>query len=96
MRRKQGELVPLEKFIVEAIRQLQNRGYKQVYGIIIAKELQELQNSKSLIAHGTLYRALDRLEKMGYLDSVWENPDTWVDEHRPRRRFYELKIKEEK
>lgn len=43
--------------------------------------------SGRLIGHGTLYKALARLEDMGLLTSQWEQepPD-----HRPRRRLYEL------
>jgi len=39
------------------------------------------------IGYGTLYRALDRLERMGYLASWWAEP---VMVEQARRRMYEL------
>ncbi|MBA3407463.1 MAG: helix-turn-helix transcriptional regulator, partial [Solirubrobacterales bacterium] len=44
--------------------------------------------SRSLTAHGTLYKALSRLEEFGLLTSRWE--DAAAVEGRPRRRLYEL------
>lgn len=41
-----------------------------------------------LTAHGTLYKALGRLEEFGLLTSRWE--DAATAEGRPRRRLYEL------
>ena len=43
---------------------------------------------RSLTAHGTLYKALARLEDLGLLTSRWE--DVAATEGRPRRRLYEL------
>jgi DNA-binding PadR family transcriptional regulator len=43
-----------------------------------------------LIAHGTLYRALSRLEEMGLLKSRWEDPSIPARENRPGRRLYTL------
>lgn len=36
----------------------------------------------------TVYRALRRLEKLGYVRSQWEQPDLAVEAGRPRRRYY--------
>ena len=41
-----------------------------------------------MTAHGTLYKALARLEEFGLLASCWE--DAAAPEGRPRRRLYEL------
>lgn len=41
-----------------------------------------------MTAHGTLYKALARLEEFGLLTSSWE--DAAAVEGRPRRRLYEL------
>jgi PadR family transcriptional regulator PadR len=43
-----------------------------------------------LTAYGTLYRALSRLERMGFLESRWEDPDIPARENRPGRRLYTL------
>jgi DNA-binding PadR family transcriptional regulator len=43
-----------------------------------------------LTAYGTLYRALGRLEQMGLVASVWEDPQIPADENRPRRRLYAI------
>jgi DNA-binding PadR family transcriptional regulator len=45
---------------------------------------------KLLTAYGTLYRALGRLEKMGLLQSRWEDPAAPARENRPGRRLYTL------
>jgi DNA-binding PadR family transcriptional regulator len=48
----------------------------------------EERGSRSLTAHGTLYKALGRLEELGLLASRWE--DVPAIAGRPRRRLYEL------
>jgi len=50
--------------------------------------MREHGGSRSLTAHGTLYKALGRLEEFGLLTSRWE--DAAAAEGRPRRRLYEL------
>ena len=47
----------------------------------------EQSASRALTAHGTLYKALGRLEEFGLLGSRWEDA---APEGRPRRRLYEL------
>jgi DNA-binding PadR family transcriptional regulator len=42
------------------------------------------------MAFGTLYRALGRLERMGLLESRWEDPQVPAKEGRPGRRLYAL------
>jgi len=90
MRRKAGSLVPLEVAICEAAAKLARRGAREFHGYEIAKRLSEDGDAKLLTAYGTLYRALGRLEKMGMLDSRWEDPELSTREGRPARRLYTL------
>lgn len=46
-------------------------------------------SSATGLPSGTLYPILARLEKLHWLDSVWEDIDPRV-EGRPRRRYYQL------
>ena len=89
MRRKAGRLVPLEVTILAACLDLRGRGTAEVHGFRLAKEMQDREGARRLTAHGTLYKALGRLEKTGYLASRWEDPDD-VDLGRPRRRLYHV------
>ena len=90
MRRKPGTLLPLETAICEVASVLQQRGVNQFHGFSIAKELKHAGDTKLLTAYGTLYRALDRLEQMGFLRSQSEDPHIASAEGRPGRRLYEL------
>jgi PadR family transcriptional regulator PadR len=90
MRRKPGELLPLELAICTAARDIMRRRRKEFHGYEIAKHLSEAGDAKLLVAYGTLYRALGRLEDMGFLESRWEDPQISADENRPRRRMYTL------
>ena len=60
------------------------------HGFMIAKEIRDRKDARLLTAHGTLYRALARLEKQGHLASQWEDPALAAAENRPRRKLYEL------
>jgi len=64
-------------------------GHATFHGFGLARTMREQSGSRSLTAHGTLYKALGRLEELGLLASRWEDAAT-VPEGRPRRRFYEL------
>lgn len=90
MRRKPGELLPLEVAICTAARDITRRRHKEFHGYEIAKHLSEVGDSRLLVAYGTLYRALGRLEHMGFLESRWEDPEIAATENRPRRRMYSL------
>ena len=39
---------------------------------------------------GTIYPILARLERIGWVESDWEDPDAHIAEGRPRRRYYRL------
>ena len=58
------------------------------HGFGLAQTMREQRGARSLTAHGTLYKALGRLEELGLLTSRWEDAD--AVEGRPRRRLYEL------
>ena len=89
MRRKYGALVPSELAILEVAMDLNGHGTKKFHGFQIAQAIEE-RGQKSLTGYGTLYRALERLENQGLLESWWEDPDIAVKERRPRRRLYQL------
>jgi PadR family transcriptional regulator, regulatory protein PadR len=59
------------------------------YGFGIARELASGEGS-SLISHGTLYKALNRMASMGMLESEWEAAQIAENEGRPRRRLYRV------
>jgi PadR family transcriptional regulator, regulatory protein PadR len=88
-RRKPGTLLPLEGEILDAALSLQRAGQPTFHGFGLAHSMRERRGSRSLTAHGTLYKALGRLEEFGLLTSCWEDA-TAAAEGRPRRRLYEL------
>lgn len=90
MRRKSGSLVPLELWVLSAIARLAKVGAGESHGYEIAKHVAEASERRLLTAYGTLYRALNRLEKMGLLESRWEDPHIAAQEARPGRRLYRL------
>lgn len=69
------------------------RGGEGVYGFLLAQDLAEGPRSDRLIAHGTLYKALDRMRRAGLLTAVWEDPDAAASAGRPRRRVYTITAK---
>jgi PadR family transcriptional regulator, regulatory protein PadR len=86
-RRKPGTLLPLETEILEAALSMRAK-HATFHGFGLAQTMREQRGSRSLTAHGTLYKALGRLEEFGLLTSRWE--DAAAAEGRPRRRLYEL------
>ncbi len=86
-RRKPGRLLPLENEILEAALSLLRAGDATFHGFGLAQTLREKGGARSLTAHGTLYKALGRLEDLGLLSSRWEEAAV---AGRPRRRLYEL------
>lgn len=90
MRRKPGVLLPIEQSILRAAIRLWRTGSAEFHGYEIAKHVAEDAGRRSLTAHGTLYRALSRLETMGLLQSHWEDPQIAANENRPGRRLYVL------
>ena len=90
MRRKTGCLIPIEQSILAAALHLSVGGSQEFHGFRIAKEIKGQNDARLLTGHGTLYRALGRLEKQGYLDGRWEDPILAARESRPRRKLYKL------
>lgn len=86
--RKPGTLLPLEAEILAAALSMHHAGQATFHGFGLAQAMREQQSSRALTAHGTLYKALGRLEEFGLLTSSWEDAPT--TEGRPRRRLYEL------
>ena len=87
-RRKPGTLLPLETEILGAALSMLRLGEATFHGFGLAQMMREQSGSRALTGHGTLYKALSRLEEFGLLTSRWE--DTAAAEGRPRRRLYEL------
>ena len=87
-RRKPGTLLPLETEILEVALSMLRSEQTTFHGFGLAQTMREQTGSRSLTGHGTLYKALSRLEEFGLLTSRWE--DAAVAEGRPRRRLYEL------
>ena len=87
-RRKPGTLLPLETEILEVALSLLRSGQASFHGFGLAQTMRERSGSRSLTAHGTLYKALARLEEFGLVTSRWE--DAGAVGGRPRRRLYEL------
>ena len=87
-RRKPGTLLPLETEILEVALTMLRSEQATFHGFGLAQTMREQTGSRSLTGHGTLYKALSRLEEFGLLSSRWEAAA--VAEGRPRRRLYEL------
>lgn len=90
MRRKAGALVPLEETILSIGVALRASRDPEFHGFAMAKLIQEADAARRLTAHGTLYKALARMEKAGLLESRWEDAAVAAEEQRPRRRFYRV------
>ena len=89
MRRRKGRLLDIEEAILDAGITLKAQGSAHFHGFSVAKLIQT-HDSRRLTAHGTLYKALGRLERAGLLAAEWEDADLAVDEGRPRRRLYRV------
>jgi PadR family transcriptional regulator, regulatory protein PadR len=86
-RRKPGTLLPLETEILHVALELRTVEGAAFHGFALAQAMRTDGGAGGLIAHGTLYKALGRLEEMGMLASSWEDPPP---AGRPRRRLYEV------
>lgn len=83
-------ILPFESAILAAAVELSASGTARFHGFLLAKHLRDAEGAKLLTAHGTLYKALARMEKAGLLASQWEDPAVGAEEGRPRRRLYEI------
>lgn len=82
--------MPIELAILDMCASRSLNGDPECYGFLIASLVKSTQNAKLLTAYGTLYRALSRLEKAGFLTSRWEDMSSFAGESRPRRRLYRI------
>ena len=90
MRRKPGAILPTEQAVLAAGLHLHAVRTDEFHGYALAKQMRDDAGARKLISHGTLYKALDRLEAMGLLESRWEDPLSAAAENRPRRRYYHV------
>lgn len=89
MNRRKGELIPIEAAILSAALELRQQGIMDFHGFLIGKTLTAVAG-RSIIGHGTLYKALSRLEARGYLTGRWEDS---LDRARgARRRLYQITV----
>ena len=95
MRRKPGTLIPLEVEILKAAVSRTSTSQPEFHGFELAKLIAENERSGRLLAHGTLYKALNRLSESGMLTSDWEDAAIALREGRPRRRLYRVTIRGE-
>lgn len=89
-RRRPGTLIAIEVDILEAGLALRRAEVAEFHGFELARHLADGAEGRRLTAHGTLYKALGRLEDRELLTSSWEDPDVAVDAGRPRRRLYRV------
>jgi PadR family transcriptional regulator PadR len=85
--RKPCTLLLLEEQMMHAMIE---HGELGVHGFALAQELAASTGATSLAAHGTLYKALDRLRNRGLIVAEWEPPELAEEAGRPRRRLYRL------
>lgn len=85
-RRRAGVLLALEEQILTVGLQRAGTDEPEFHGFALADDLAE-RDAQHLLGHGTLYKALARLERDGLLTSRWEEVDASA-EGRPRRRLY--------
>jgi DNA-binding PadR family transcriptional regulator len=85
--RRPGTLLPLERRVLEIAVE---RAPEGVYGFSLAQDLATRDGDTRLVAHGTLYKALDRMRRAGLLTADWEDAEAAADEGRPRRRIYRV------
>jgi PadR family transcriptional regulator, regulatory protein PadR len=87
-RRKPGALLPIEVDILEAGLSSRRDDNDEFHGFELARQIAGSRGGRRLTAHGTLYKALGRLEDAGLLASRWEEEELATQEGRPRRRLY--------
>jgi PadR family transcriptional regulator, regulatory protein PadR len=82
-------LLPIEEAILTEGLHRVRAGDPEFHGFALAEGLGEGGLDARLLGHGTLYKALARLEHGGLLESRWEEIDP-VIAGRPRRRLYRV------
>lgn len=82
-------LLPIELDILRVAAQVTQEPAGELHGFELASLLAVGEEARKLHGHGTIYKALGRLEAAGLLSSRWEVIDESVA-GRPRRRLYRL------
>ncbi len=95
MRRKPGTLVPLEVEILQTAVSRAATDRPDFHGFELAKLIADRERSGKLLAHGTLYKALNRLADSGMLTADWEDAAIALGQARPRRRLYRITVRGE-
>ena len=90
MRGRRDTLQPLEDSILTVAREMANDGEREFYGYLLANRMQSSERRIMLPSRGGLYKALNRLTKMGLLTSQLEAPEAAAAAGRPRRRYFQL------
>lgn len=89
MRRRPDTLLPLEAAILQELAVTAGDD-TAIHGFELARRLAEAEGARRLTAHGTLYKALSRLDRSGLVASRWEDPEIALAAGRPRRKTYVL------
>jgi PadR family transcriptional regulator PadR len=89
-RRKPGTLLRIELAILEVGIAAARDDAPEFHGFAAAQRMPERDGARRLTGHGTLYKALGRMEAGGLLESRWEDPELGIKERRPRRRLYRV------
>jgi PadR family transcriptional regulator PadR len=87
-RRRPGVLLQLELAILDAGLTMQG-AEGSFFGFGLARALAD-QDGSALLAHGTLYKALNRMSAAGLLEAEWEAAEVAEAAGRPRRRLYRV------
>ena len=82
--------MPIEISILGTGLEIKAHSLQGFHGFMISKKIKDRDGARLLTAHGTLYKALSRMEKAGLLESDWEDPLIAAEEGRPRRRLYNV------
>jgi len=90
--RRKNELIAIETAILAAALQLLRDGQPEFHGFLLAKTIEGAVDGPSLLGHGTLYKALKRLEERGFLTSRWEGQVAGDRTRGARRRLYTLTV----
>ena len=85
MRRKPGDILPLEADILQLAQERDGQHEPWFHGWTIGRQLEDATGR--VTPFGTLYRTLDRLEELGCLVSEWVEP---AKNGTPRRRQYRI------
>lgn len=78
-----GDISNLEELIMTALLN------HELYGLQIARAIEEVSNGEKKIGVGSLYPKLHKLEKKGYINSHWGD-DRPEERNGARRKYYKL------